>query len=543
MTTSNPTLASVPTEADGTEGTAHRRIPLFETAEPFTYPVAEVVGLPSLRARSDPHGHCLSWPEGRFDNSDFAAAVHATAHVLNSQYGIERGSVVGVLLRNVPEIITTMFATWSLGAALTPINPALTDDEVLFQLEDSGCALLVGDSRAEAVADGLGIGFLPVTDGCFFGGNGSAEAAGAPAATMSSSSDAGPIDAIDVRGDDAALIVYTSGTTGRPKGCVLEQSNIAAMVWSMLCGLDFGEDARSLLVLPLFHCNGLLAGTVSPLMLGGSVHVIPKFDPASFWDIVETERPSYFSAVPTIFSVLESTTTREVDTSSLRFVICGAAPMSPDAITRFETRFDVDMVEGYGLSECSVAATINRNDGTSKPGTVGPALPGLQVGIKDPDGRLLEAGETGEVVVAGKTIMRGYLGRPEATAETLKDGWLHTGDVGYLDDDGFLVLVDRIKDLIIRGGENIFPKEIEDALFGHPQVTEAAVVGSPDDKYGEVPIAHVALRAGADTSAEELREFLEVRLARYKIPAEIHICESLPKNSVGKILKGDLRGK
>lgn len=530
MITSN----SVTVDTDVTESADRRGRARLGAPESFTYPVTEVVGLPKARAGSNPHGPSLSWPGGSFDNAEFAAAVAGTAHVLRSRFGVARGSVVGVLLRNVPEIITTMFATWSLGAGLTPINPALTDDEVVFQLDDSGCSLLVGDSRAEGLAEGRGIGFLPATDECFRGDIGTRRDVRSRESNSSDSS-------CDVRDDDVALIVYTSGTTGKPKGCVLEQSNIAAMVWSILNALDFGENARSLLVLPLFHCNGLLAGTVSPLMLGGSVHIIPKFDPESFWDVVEEERPSYFSAVPTIFSILEATTTREVDASSLRFAICGAAPMSPDAITRFETRFDVDMVEGYGLSECSVCATINRNDGTSKPGTVGPALPGLEVGVIDPGGQLLDPGSVGEVVIAGKTVMRGYLNRPEATAEVIKDGWLHTGDVGYLDEDGFLVLVDRIKDLIIRGGENIYPKEIEDALLSHDQVVEAAVVGEPDEKYGEIVIAHVALRGEATTAEEELLSFLSSCLARYKLPASIHLRESLPKNSVGKIVKGELR--
>lgn len=499
--------------------------PTIEGAQTFS--VAEVVGLPFIRAHSDPNGACLSWPEGRLNNSEFAAAVAATAQTLRDRHGITSGSVVGVLLRNVPELITTMFATWSLGAALTPINPSLTDDEVLFQLDDSGAKALVGEERADALSLELGLGYLSVTDECFRAD---------PADDL-----ADALDGSAVREDDAGLVVYTSGTTGRPKGCVLEQSNLAAMVWSLVNGLDHGEDVRSLLVLPLFHCNGLLAGTVMPLKLGGSVHVLPKFDPSTFWDVVETERPSYFSAVPTIFSVLEARTTRKVDASSLRFAICGAAPMSKDAIARFENRFDIDMVEGYGLSECSVCATLNRNDGTAKPGTVGPALPGFEIGIKDPDGTLLPVGETGEVVIASRTIMRGYLDRPEATAEVLRDGWLHTGDVGFLDADGYLTLVDRIKDLIIRGGENIYPKEIEGALLGHDLVVEAAVVGAPDEKYGEVVVAHVALRSGASIAEEELLSFLEPRLARYKLPARIHLCEGLPKNSVGKIVKGDLR--
>lgn len=498
-----------------------------DPTETPSFTVAEVVGLPFKRAQSDPSGPCLSWPEGRFVNSEFAAAVAATAQTLRDRHDITRGSVVGVLLRNVPELITTMFATWSLGAALTPINPALTDDEVRFQLNDSGAAALVGEDRAEGLAADSGLGFLSVTDDCFRPGL-TADLGDAP-------------DGSDVRDDDAGLIVYTSGTTGKPKGCVLEQSSLAAMVWALATGLDHGDDVRSLLVLPLFHCNGLLAGTATPLMLGGSVHVLPKFDHKTFWDVVEAERPTYFSAVPTIFSVLEAQTTREVDASSLRYVICGAAPMSEDAIARFESKFDVDMVEGYGLSECSVCATLNRNDDTAKPGTVGPALPGFEIGIKDPDGNLLPAGETGEVVIASRTIMRGYLNRPEATAEVLRDGWLHTGDVGFLDEDGYLTLVDRIKDLIIRGGENIYPKEIEDALLGHDQVVEAAVIGDPDEKYGEIVVAHVALREGATTTEAELIEFLTPKLARYKLPATIRLRDGLPKNSVGKIVKGELR--
>lgn len=390
-----------------------------------TFPVADVVGLPADRALSDPSGPCLSWPGGSFDNSEFASAVAATAQAMRTQFRIGHGSVVGVLLRNVPELITTMFATWSLGAALTPINPDLTDDEVSFQLDDSGAVVLVGDSRAEVIADVRGLGFLHIDEGCF-------------------RSSAEPIRDLDVRGDDASLIIYTAGTTGGPKGRVLSQSNISAIVWSILSGIDLGRDARSLLVLPLFRCSGLLTGTVAPLLFGGSVHVLPRFDPETFWDVVEGERPTYFSAVPTIYSALETTTQRSVDTSSLRYVICGAATMSVEAITRFESKFDVNILEGYGLSEWSVAATLNRNDGTRRPGTVGTALPGITVATMDPGGRFLNAGEVGEVVISGQGVMKGYLGRSEATAKALRDGWLHTGNLGYLDEDGFLILVDRI---------------------------------------------------------------------------------------------------
>lgn len=532
------------THASSSTAAAATETSIADGAESFT--IAEVVGLPAARARRDPHGPSLSSPTVRIDNAGFAAAVAGTAKRLEVG-GIGRGSVVGVLLRNAPEIIVTMFATWSMGAALTPINPALTDDEVVFQIEDSGCSLLVGGTRAEAIAGTQGIEFVSIDETCF-----APPAPCTDAACVEHGRAECGHDRLGVRSpspnavatsqpEDTALIVYTSGTTGKPKGCLLDQANVAAMVWSLVNGLDFGAAPRSLLVLPLFHCNGLIAGTIAPLVLGGSVHVLPKFDPRTFWDVVETERPSYFSAVPTIFSILEARASMDVDASSLRFVICGAAPMAKNAIARFEDKFDVDMVEGYGLSECTVCATLNRNDGTARPGTVGPPLPGFEIGIRDPEGSLLPAGESGEVVISSKTIMRGYLGRPEATAEVLRDGWLYTGDVGFIDADGYLTLVDRIKDLIIRGGENIYPKEIEDALLGHDQVVEAAVVGAPDEKYGETVIAYVALREGATTTEEELQAFLEPRLARYKLPTTINLRAELPKNSVGKIVKGELR--
>lgn len=425
---------------DGPAGagvTARTEQKFAEAAVTSVFPVADLVGLPADRARSDPYGPCLSWPGGSLDNTGFASAVAATANAMRTQFRIGLGAVVGVLLGNGPEVITTMFATWSLGAVLTPINPALTNDEVGFQLDDSGVVLLIGDSRAEAVADVCGLSFLSAAEECFRGSaeQSSAEQGGAE-----------PIRDFNVRGSDGSLIVYTSGTSGLPKGCLLNHSNVSAMVWSILNGIDFGDDARSLLVMPLFGSHGLLAGTLSPLMFGGSVHVLPEFDPRTFWGVVEEVRPTYFSAVPTICSALEATKKRTVDTSSLRFVLSGAAPMSVDAITRFESKFGVTVLEGYGPSEFSATATLNRNDGTRRLGTAGTALPGITVAIQNPDGRLLPAGEAGEVVISAQTVMCGFLGRPDVTAETLKDGWLHTGDIGFLDDDGFLTLVDCATD-------------------------------------------------------------------------------------------------
>jgi acyl-CoA synthetase (AMP-forming)/AMP-acid ligase II len=300
-------------------------------------------------------------------------------------------------------------------------------------------------------------------------------------------------------------------------------------------------DTRSLLVLPLFHVNGIMVSVVSPLLAGGSAFVAERFHADSFWATVEKVRPSFFSAVPTIYAMLTSRPGPPPDTRGLSFVICGAAPMPRQLIGEFEQRFGVPVVEGYGLSECTVCCTANPLHGLRKAGSVGRPLPGIDVGVVDGSDTLLPAGQAGEVVVRGPNVMRGYLGRPEESAQTLRGGWLHTGDVGRFDDDGYLTLVDRVKDLIIRGGENIYPKEIEDVLYAHPGVLEAAVVGQPDRVFGEQPVAFVALRDGFDVAPEDLIEHCRRSLARYKVPREVCIEATLPKNPVGKIAKPVLR--
>jgi acyl-CoA synthetase (AMP-forming)/AMP-acid ligase II len=229
--------------------------------------------------------------------------------------------------------------------------------------------------------------------------------------------------------------------------------------------------------------------------------------------------------------------------SSVRVAICGAAPMPAELIGRFESRFGVPLVEGYGLSEGTCASTVNPIDGIRKPGTVGLPFPGQQIAILGPDGERVTDGSAGEVLIHGPNVMRGYLGRPEETAATVVDGWLHTGDVGRIDEDGYLVLVDRVKDMIIRGGENIYPKEIENVLYGHPDVLEAAVVGQPHPTLGEVPIAYVALRPDAVVTAETLTAHSRERLSKYKWPTGITVLDSVPKNAVGKIDKPALRAR
>jgi acyl-CoA synthetase (AMP-forming)/AMP-acid ligase II len=477
--------------------------------------------IPDERALRDPGGPCVADERQDLDNAAFADRVIAVAATFAAA-GLDRGDVLAVMLPNRVELVTSMFAAWRLGAAVTPVNPALTAQEAGYQIHDAGASLVVADEGAAAVLrDGPYriIGLEEVT------------APVRPAAPPPLVTDP----------EALALLIYTSGTTGRPKGVMLDHANVAATAKIITGWFEMTAGTRSLLVLPLFHVNGIMVSVVSPLLAGGSTFIAERFHAASFWATVEKVRPTFFSAVPTIYALLTSRPGARPDTSSLRFVVCGAAPMPRQLIGEFEQRFGVPVVEGYGLSECTVCCTVNPLHGQRKAGSVGLPLPGIEVGVVDEADQLLPAGQAGEVVVRGPNVMRGYLGRPDESAQVLRGGWLHTGDVGRFDDDGYLTLVDRVKDLIIRGGENIYPKEIEDVLYTHPAVLEAAVVGQPDQVFGEQPVAFVTLRPGFSAEPGNLVEHCGRSLARYKVPREVYIQQVLPKNAVGKIAKPALR--
>lgn len=475
------------------------------------------------RARESSDGDCVLAPAIRLDNSRFAGAINNLA-MRFSELNVGSGDVVSVLLGNRVEIVLTLFATWYRGAALSPMNPVLTDDEARYQLRDSNATVIVGDARAAALATELEIDYIDVEE-----------------ILSERHADLVPEAVPIAQEDDHALIIYTAGTTGGPKGCVLDHRNVEAMVTAIVNHCELSPSDRSLVVLPLFHVNGLLISALSALHAGGSIYISPRFNAATFWDLIADYRPTYFSAVPTMFARLEADPSQDVDASSVRFAICGAAPMAPELLHSFEGRFGFRVVEGYGLVETTVAVTINPIRGRRKPGTAGPPLPGQVVSIVNPLGDPLPNGTVGEVVVYGPNVMRGYLGRPEDTAKVLRDRWLYTGDLGYIDPDGYLVLVDRIKDIIVRGGETIYPKEIEDVLLAHVDVLEASVIGRPDELYGEVAVAYVVPRPGRALDVGALRDFCLGQLAKYKVPREINVISGLPKNAVGNVLKPALR--
>jgi acyl-CoA synthetase (AMP-forming)/AMP-acid ligase II len=474
--------------------------------------------LPDVRAEQSPDAPCIADDTLSLSNADFLQRVRAAASVLR-RHGVGHGDVVAVMLPNRVELVVLLFAAWRLGAAVTPINPALTVSEAGHQLADSGAKVLVDVDAAviDSAVVTLGVADLVQT--------------------------AEPDSGVPVADPSAlALLIYTSGTTGTPKGVMLDHANLDAMCRMSIDALEVDAADHSLLVLPLFHVNGIVVSVLTPLLAGGRTTIAGRFAPDTFFGVVERVRPTYFSAVPTIYALLSALPGHvQPDTSSLRAAICGAAPMPAGLIGRFEDRFGITVVEGYGLSEGTCASTVNPLRGVRKPGTVGVPFPGQQIAILGTDGDHVTDGSVGEVLIHGPNVMRGYLGRPEETAATVVDGWLHTGDVGRLDDDGYLVLVDRVKDMIIRGGENIYPKEIENALYAHPEVLDAAVVGEPHPTLGEVPVAFVTLRPGAGATADAIVEHCRERLSKYKWPTRLTLLDAIPKNAVGKIDKPTLR--
>ncbi|MFD3620582.1 class I adenylate-forming enzyme family protein [Streptomyces sp. NPDC058676] len=475
--------------------------------------------LPDRRAELDPHGAAVCDGHQSLTNSQLLSRVRMAARQLQD-LGIGPGDVVALRLTNRVEIVILLFAAWRLGATITPVNPSMTDVEVARQLQDSGARLLVVEDGAAVVAHGVAV----LAVGELY--EGTVEPDQAPLLDPAT----------------LALLIYTSGTTGVPKGVMLDHANIDAMVEMGRQALEVGPADRCLLILPLFHVNGIVVSVLLPLLVGASVVVAGRFDPRTFFDLVEQERPTFFSAVPTIYSILAALPDDvRPDTSSLRFGVCGAAPASADLLSRFEARYGFPLVEGYGLSEGTCGSTINPVNGPRRAGTVGLPFPGQEIRIVDADGSEVAPGLDGEVVVKGPNVMRGYLGRPDETAKVIVDGWLHTGDVGHLDAEGYLTLVGRSKDMIIRGGENIYPKEIEDVLAGDSSVLEAAVIGVPDEKWGEVVVAYVQPRPGSNVDPSALKALCARSLTGYKRPTAFFVVEAIPKNAVGKIDKASLR--
>jgi long-chain acyl-CoA synthetase len=430
------------------------------------------------------------------------------------------GDTVGVLLLNSQKYIATMLAIWRAGKIAVPLNYLLPPAELGFIIKDSGMSALVSSQFfAQALA-----GVKPL-----FGDRGVILMADEPAFTSAASG------AVTHDRSKPALYLYTSGTTGRPKGVVLTHDNLLANVDSCQRAGEFDDRDSFLCLLPFFHTYAITGTFLLPLLNGSKMVLVDRFQPAKVLGLIQEHRITVFLAIPSMYRVLAATE-GPFDVSSVRFPISGGEPLPVAVGEAFEKRFSVPIFEGYGQTEAAPVVTLNTPD-ARKLGTIGRALPGVEVAIWDDQNRVLPADEVGEIMVRGRNVMQGYHRLPEETEKTITSGWLHTGDLGKLDKDGFVTITGRKKDLIISAGENIYPREIEEVLAQHPNVKEVAVIGVKDEVRGEVPKAFVISRENASVDERELRTFCREKLANYKIPKYFEVVPDLPRTPTGKVLK------
>jgi long-chain acyl-CoA synthetase len=479
----------------------------------------------------------LAFEGHRYTNLDQHREACRLAHALR-RLGVGVGDRVVVMLPNCPEVTQSYAAILRCGGVIVPVIFLLGDREVGHILADSEAKVVItaADMLWKVEAQ---IGVLPtlqhvlLVDGDGDGRTRSlaAERAGEP--------DAFP--PVDRRPDDLAVILYTSGTTGVPKGVALSHDNLESNARAAASLNDLGREDWAVAVLPLSHSYGLTVMNAGHI-LGSRAALLRWFNPEAVLQTIQEFRAVSMSAVPTmLIYLLNYPEADRFDTRSMRVWGSGAAPLPVEIVEPFERKFGGRILEGYGLTEASPVVSAHRLSGPRRIGSVGRAIPGVEISIQDDLDRPLPAGELGEVCVRGRNVMVGYYRNPEETARTVRAGWLHTGDMGRLDDDGFLFIAERKKDLIIRGGFNIYPREVEEVLYAHPKVAEAAVVGMKDPLMGEDVLAFVVLRSGERASAEEIGAFCEGRLARFKCPKQIRFVESLPKSPIGKVLRKELR--
>ncbi|MBI4470754.1 MAG: AMP-binding protein [Acidobacteria bacterium] len=479
--------------------------------------------------------------DGRSFSYQAFAEQAARAEVRLIRRGAGKGQTVSLYLPNCPEYLFYYFGCWRLGARAGPIHYSLKSCEVEYILRDSESSVLVTDRegwlRVEPVRSGLQrlqaviIVDAPIAEGDL----------GDPARI-----DASPPESEVIEASEEAIIIYTSGTSGRPKGCLLTHGNLLANARQISEWMAFTSADRLLCVMPLFHMNALAVTTLTPFIAGASM-VLPRvFSVSRHWRIISNYRVTSFGSVATMLTMLLESYPQgppaDLDLACLRFAMCGSAPVPVEVMKQFESRFHCPVIEGYGLSESTCRSTFNPPDDRRRLGSVGLPI-GNEMKVVDDDDREVPVGVRGEVLLRGENIMKGYFKNWEATARAFCGGWFHTGDIGYRDEAGYYYIVDRKSDLIIRGGENIYPREIDEVLYRHPLVRDAATIGVPDPIYGEAVRSFLVLREGASISETEMIDYCRAHLADFKCPAAIVFLDEMPKGPTGKVLKRDLAAR
>jgi long-chain acyl-CoA synthetase len=477
--------------------------------------------------RKQPHKIALFWGDREYAYAELWRQSAGVSDRLQQQFGVNPGDRVGLWLRNCPEFIPALFGILRAGAVVVPINNFLKTDEVNYILNDAGIDVLITDAELGTHHRALesarpGLKLLRVEQ--LEAENSGREHRPSPERAES----------------DLAVIIYTSGTTGRPKGAMLSHANLLHNVESCRIVLQTVATDRFAVLLPLFHSYMLTVGLLLPLLVGGSVVLVKSLHPVR--NVLQEILQRQATVLPAIPQFYRSMVNAPIPGPlPLRLFISGAAPLPAQVLTEFEAKFHIPLIEGYGLSEASPVVTKNPLDGTRKAGSIGLPIPNVAVSIQDDAGRELGTNEIGEVCVRGGNVMLGYWKQPEETAKVMRQGWLLTGDVGYRDHEGYYFITDRKKDMLLVNGINVYPREIEEILYQFPGVKEAAVIGQPDPRKGEQPIAFVAANDGAVLDQKALRQFVRRKLADYKVPRKVVILPALPRNATGKILKTALR--
>jgi long-chain acyl-CoA synthetase len=467
------------------------------------------------------------------DTTSFAELDRASGQIVGllQERGVQPGDRVAVMLPNVPAFAVVYYGVLRAGGVVVPMNPLLKAREVAYYLGDSGARLIFGWYEfAEEVRKGAA--------------ERDAETVVVHPATFADlvASTTPVPEIVDRDDEETAVILYTSGTTGKPKGAELTHANLSRNVEVVRTDLLHLTPADVIFGgLPLFHSFGQTCTLNAAVAAGASLSLLPRFDAGQALDILAGHRATVFAGVPTMYGALLACPERVAyDVSGLRVCMSGGAAMPVEVLRGFEKAFGCLVLEGYGLSETSPVASFNHPDRERKPGTIGTPIRGVQMRVVDDHGEEVAHGEIGEIVIRGHNVMKGYWRRPAETRIAIPDGWFRSGDMGRIDEDGYFSIVDRKKDLIIRGGFNIYPREIEEVLYEHPSVAEAAVIGVPHPELGEEVAAAVALKPGSIVTAGELRDHVKCQLAAYKYPRKVWIVDALPKGPTGKILKREI---
>jgi len=485
-----------------------------------------VIGRFDTVVATRPRKVCIYWDRHRITNAELTRRIDDCGAHLQAAYGVHKGDRVGILLKNCPEFIVVLYAALKSGATVVPINTFLKAPEIQHIVDDCQIkSLITSEDFDETVSKVQRTTMVPLS---------------ALEGYKVSSAPAWPA----IEPSDLAVIIYTSGTTGKSKGAMLTHANIASNVHSCVKALEGTIHDRLTLLLPMFHSFMLTVGIFTPLSMGAGIVLIQSVQPfkAAMREIIRN-RATILVGIPQLFQALADA---KIPfwlhwVLKLRLAVSGAAPLPGETLAKFDRKFHFPLLEGYGLSEASPVVSFNPIRGVRKAGSVGLPLPDIEVKIFDDHGLELPPDQVGEIAVRGPNVMRGYYNQPEETAATLRDNWLHTGDMGKKDTDGYIYIVDRRKEMLLVRGMNVYPREIEEVLHQFPNVREAAVVPKPDEKRGEVPIAFVSSIDDAKLEPNEILKFCRDRLADYKVPREIRVMDVLPRTATGKIAKLELK--